>query len=191
VLLDVVVVLEELVLCGPVLDEVLVEVSPGAEEDDVEEVLVLAVCVLVVVLELLGVDVVLEAVDDDVSLGAALAVVVVDVLGALVLLELVEVAGALVAAPPVSAGADVVVVDVGALDAIVVVVVVGALEVAGAVVVVGADEMVIGEELTALSDVEKPRLVGATVDDVDVDDELVVEVLLLCDAVCVAVCTAA
>ena len=189
VLLDVVVVLEELVLCGPVLDEVLVEVSPGAEEDDVEEVLVLAVCVLVVVLELLGVDVVLEAVDDDVSLGAALAVVVVDVLGALVLLELVEVAGALVAAPPVSAGADVVVVDVGALDAIAVGVVVGALE--GAVVVVGADEMVIGEELTALSDVEKPRLVGATVDDVDVDDELVVEVLLLCDAVCVAVCTAA
>src|SRR5258706_2946500 len=38
VLLDVVVVLEELVLCGAVLDEVLVEVSLGAEEDDVDEV---------------------------------------------------------------------------------------------------------------------------------------------------------
>jgi hypothetical protein len=197
--------LELLLLDGVVLEEVLVEVSLGVEDDD--EVLVLAVCVLAVddveddveevsgavlvdeveLVEelllagwLLGVEVVL--VDDDVSLGALLvaAAVVVVAEGAL------EVLGA---APPVSEGATVVV----ELAAVVVgAVVVGAV-VVGAVVaalVVGADAMVIGEEPTELSDVENPKLVGATVEELDVDDLLLVDVLLLCDAVCVAVCTA-
>ena len=47
------------------------------------------------------------------------------------------------------------------------------------------------EEAAELSDVENPRLVGATFEDELDDDEVPLDVPLLCAAVCVAVCTAA
>jgi len=205
-------VLELVLLDELLLDELLLDGSAAVVVLLDDEELVLAVCVLledvdededsgaelvdeVLVLDgwELAVDVVLELVDDDVSLGAVLAVVVVDVLGALVLLELAEVVGALVAAPPVSAGADVAV-DVGALETVEVVAgLVAVTDVVGAVVVVvGAEAMVTGELIGALRDVEKLTVAGATLEaPLLVVVELLVDEPLLVAAVCVAVCTAA
>lgn len=183
---ELVVLLELLVLELEELDELLLDGSAAVVVLEDEE-LVLAVCVLLLDVEVeddedsgaepveLAVDVgLLELVDDDVSLGAALAVVVV-----LVVVVLVEVLAVPVEAPPVSAGAELVVVGAA------VVVVVGT-----DAVVVGVEAIVMGALTGALSDVENATVDGATVVELLVVVLLVVVLLVLCVAVCTAACPA-
>jgi hypothetical protein len=171
---------------APVLEDGLALVVCVVVEDDVEDEVSGAVEALLLVGWLLEVGVEPEVVDEDVSLGAALAVVV-EVLVPLVVLLALEVVKApevLVEAPPVSAGAVAGAEDVGAL-------VVGAetaLVVGVATpLMVGAAAIVIGEEAAAVNEVEKLEAAGENVEVVPVDDVLVVDVLLLWAAVCVAV----